>query len=220
MSIAGTLVTLPECWGFDTNTKLNAKTAQNLTRAPLPNGNVSKFCWRYVSLSNPLPGDLDIEERDAILNAGLTLLLVQHVNYPGWFAAATLGSSHGQAAAAHAKLVEYPQGAHLACDLEGVNDESTPAQVIDYVNGWCRAVIAAGYLPCLYVGYACGLTPQQLWELPLVSRYWSDFGKRNVANRGFTCVQSPQVTVAGVQVDPDHAMPDKLGGCLVGMGKL
>lgn len=224
--ISGTLVTLADQWGCDVSSKLNAQSATNLARAAMSNGNRATFVWRYVSLdtepdgSGRYPVDIDPAERDAILDAGLTLLLVQHVNYPGWYASALNGASHGKAAANHAAWAGYPKGCHLACDLEGVASGDSAAQIADYVNGWCRQVIAAGYLPVLYVGYACGLNSKQLWELPLVSRYWSDFGQRSVDNRGFCMVQGREEVVASIKIDVDHAMPDKLGGCLVGMGKL
>lgn len=228
MTVSGTLVTLTDQWGCDLSSKLNAQSATNLARAAMSNGQRATFVWRYVSLDvdpatghGVYPGDIDAAERDAILNAGLTLLLVQHVNYPGWYASALNGAGHGASAAAHAMMVEYPKGCHIACDLEGVASGDAPQQIMDYVNGWCRQVISAGYLPALYVGYSCGLTSKELWELPLVSRYWTDFGQRQVDNRGFCMVQeSNGETVAGIKIDRDHAMPDKLGGCLVGMGKL
>jgi glycoside hydrolase-like protein len=226
MTVSGTLTTLPPSWGCDCSAKLSPDMAQNLARAHLKNGNKIGFVWRYVSLntqpdgSGRYPVDIDPEERDGILNAGLTLLLVQHVNYPGWYASALNGAAHGKAAANHAAWIEYPKGAHIAVDLEGVSSQDTPKQVAEYINAWCRAVLAAGYKPVVYVGYSCGLTPEQLWELPLVDRYWSDFGTREVANRGFCMVQKPEEQLAGIKIDPDQAMADKLGGTLVGMGKL
>lgn len=224
MTVSGTLSTLPECWGCDTSQKLSPEMAQNLARAHLANGNQIKFVVRYVSLETEPGGlgaysiDIDPTERDGILSAGLTLLLVQHVQFPGWYASAMTGCDHGNAAANHALWVDYPKGAHIALDLEGVSDSGE--QVIEYVNAWCRAVIRNGFKPVVYVGYACGLTPEQLWELPLVDRYWSDFGKREVANRGFCMIQGVQENLAGIKIDPDKHQADLLGGVLVGMGKL
>lgn len=213
--MSSNLIELPECWGCDTAWKIGAEAAKNLTRAPLPNGNPIKFIFRYVSLGSPSPGDITPQERDAILSSGLYLLLVQHVQFPGWTATVSNGQAHGEAAAGHAESVGYPPGAHLALDMEGLGNNGFT--VADSIAAWCKPVIDAGFLPLLYVGYACGLTPKALYDLPDVHRYWKDAGPRSVDTRGFCCIQYPEVTVAGIRIDPDKHQADHLGGTLMGM---
>jgi hypothetical protein len=218
MALTPNAYTLPECWGCDTSVKIDANRAASLVRCPLPNGKPIKFIWRYVSLGLPDQADITIAERDIILNAGLCLLLVQHCNYPGWTATMELGREHGAFAAQHAALIEYPPGCHIALDLEGENPHVTGPQVAAFVNAWCNAIMAAGYLPCLYVGYMAGLTSAELYgSLPYVHRYWKDAGPRAVDRRGFCCTQEAQIAFAGFPIDPDHHQPDSLGGCLIGM---
>jgi hypothetical protein len=213
--------------GVDTATKLSAASAGRLAAASVPvpvAGGVApiRFVTRYVSLGPASPGDLDAAETAAILGAGLALVVVQHVRYPGWAASGQLGAVDGQHAALNAEEAGYPGNLtpdeptlSLVCDLEGV--ANTGAPVAEYVDAWCLAVAGAGYTPVLYVGYKCGLTPAELYSLPHVSRYWCDAGPRSVAVRGFCAKQHPQVTIAGVLVDPDYAYTDALGGTLVGL---
>lgn len=164
---------------------------------------------RYVSLHMPSSSaDITAAEVENIMQAGMGLWLVQHVLYPGWHASADLGTELGQAAQAHARQVGYLPGAHLALDLEGCASAGQP--VIDYVNAWADAVRSV-YPVLLYVGYAAGLTPDELFHaLPDVHAYWSDFGRRSVSVRGFCVRQHPQVGA----VDPDTLQADQLGGRL------
>ena len=86
--------------------------------------------------------------------------------------------------------------------------------VIDYVNAWCEAV-RDDFEPLLYVGYATGLSAQQLYEaFPAIHCYWSDFGPRQVSTRGFAVKQHSQMQCCGILVDPDEMGQDLLGGRL------
>jgi hypothetical protein len=213
-NMAGVAAVAHDSFGVDTNAKLTAQSAQQLAAATYQ-GSAIEFIARYVSLGAPSPGDITGDEVNAILAAGLALLLVQHVRNPGWTPSGAQGTSDGQHAAAHASSVGYAAGAHLVMDLEGVA-AGTPAQaVIDHVNGWASAVIQAGYQAMLYVGYEAILTPQQLYEaLPDIHRYWSDFGNRSVATRGFCMKQVSGTThLAGVPfgIDPDQITADAKG---------
>jgi hypothetical protein len=210
-------VSLPDCWGFDTNTKLTLKTASALASSAY-HDNPLTFAFRYVFFGPPRLGDLSPLETDAILTAGLRLLVVQHCRAPGWTASGQLGSSDGSWAARNARDAGYLAGCHLAMDLEGLSNSGHP--VFDHAVEWCNAVRAGGYLPLIYVGYDAGLNADELWNIPNVDRYWSDFGQREVSHRGFCAKQFSQTTIAGIQVDPDHAMPDALGGTLTAMGAL
>lgn len=209
-------VTLPTCWGADTSSKLTAAAARGLSRAVI-NDSPIRFVWRYVFFGEAVKSDIDADEARAICDAGLILLLVQHCRNPGWIASPDLGRSDGQWAARNAWEAGYEAGCALALDLEGLGNSGSV--VAEHVDAWAEEVAGAGYMPVLYVGFQCGLTPEQLWELPRFARYWSDGGPRSVANRGFCCVQHPSIQIAGVKIDPDYAAPDELGGALVGMAE-
>jgi hypothetical protein len=101
--------------GFDTDAKLTLDTAKELKKT-------YRFCLRYVSRQNKEQlGDLDNKEVKAILDAGLALMVVQHVHSEeGWWPTpdnfdkivnyggphansfADLGTKEGENAAQHA----------------------------------------------------------------------------------------------------------------------
>lgn len=209
--------------GCDTDAKLTATSARAI-RAATHNGAPIEFVARYVGISSEGKGDLDPEETSAILAAGLLLLVVQHVRMPGWTASGQLGALDGGFAARNAVLAGYPPGMldadgralSLVLDLEGVRNSG--ADVADHCNEWARVVRGVGYSPVLYVGYACGLTPAELYALPGFDRYWSDAGPRSVTTRSFAMKQGPTVNAGGVRVDIDVAGPDELGGTLTALG--
>ena len=216
-----TVTQAPDCLAVDTNAKLNAAQCKTLATSglTLPGENLVrpiKGVCRYVSLHTPEPvSDIDSEELSDILNAGLGLWLVQHCLNPGWVATEALGMKLGAAAYDNAKAAGYAAGAHLALDLEGC--ATIGHAVVDFVEAWC-AQLAGEYLPLLYVGYACGLSPDQLYEaLPSVHLYWSDFGPRTVSVRGFAIKQHAQTAVHGIPVDPDVLSADNLGDRLMWM---
>lgn len=218
MTAAYRTVEVPRSWGFDCATKLTAASATALAAADYM-GQQLRFAWRYV----PLPGngaahDIDAAEAEAICDAGLILLLVQHCRAGLWYASEEHGRLDGATAATYARVAGYPRGACIALDLESVANSGPP--VIAHCNAWCAAVVAAGYKPVVYVGFSPGLNDVELYQLHFVDRYWSDFGFRHVAVRSFCCKQHAQMTIAGIQVDPDQAFPDLLGGVLVGMGRV
>jgi hypothetical protein len=208
------------CYGVDTDAKLTAESAKAL-RAATYEGNPIEFIIRYVSIGLEGGWDITAAELVSILAAGLALLLVQHVRDPNWVPSAERGTSDGTEAGKNATTVGYAKGCHLVVDLEGVLPGTSAATVIAYVNAWALAVIAAGYLPMVYVGYNTMLSPDQLYEdLPNVHAYWSDYGARSVAVRGFMMKQLTNTTnLPGVPfgIDPDKIMPDNKGDLPVWM---
>ena len=195
--------------GVDTNEKLTAASCMRLT-ASVYAGQTPAFVWRYLSIREEHVSDLTGDERDAILNSGLALGAVSHVRYPGWAANYAQGKIDGEQALKNAKAVGYLEGCHMGLDLEGCASVGTP--VSEYVNAWCLAVIQA-HPVILYVGYASGLTADQLYyDLPHVHLYWSDFGPRKVSVRGFALKQlSGTLSLGGVGVDPDRVLVDAKG---------
>ena len=106
------------------------------------------------------------------------------------------------------------------CDLEGVTVGTPAAQVIDYCNQWHAAVAAAGYVPGLYVGFRCGLTPAQLYRALRFTHYWGAYNLNSdeaPAVRGLQMKQSsPKAldAVAGCafEFQVDTVRGDALGG--------
>ncbi len=205
---------VPSSWGIDTSAKLSGTAPKRLASTPLASGKEIRFVWRYVFFGPARPGDIDAGELEAILEAGLILLLVQHCRSGSWHASGAQGAEDGAWAVRNAQAAGYPLGACIALDLESVANPGAAVQ--SHATQWCAVVKEAGYLPVVYVGFDCGLTPEELYELPGVERYWSDAGPRSVAERGFCCKQYPQTSVAGTPVDPDQAFPDQLGNFLIG----
>jgi hypothetical protein len=213
---------LRDCWGVDLSAKL--VDYRRLAAATIPGGGPIAFVARYVSLGPQGAGDLSQSETDAILAAGLALIGVQHCRASqgqGWDAGGARGRADGHWAAVNAAGAGLVAGIGiaLALDLEDVSQSTWGQPTIDHATEWCREVAAGGFEPVCYVGFNCGLTPQQLYDLPTVRRYWSDYGPRVVTTRGFCLKQHAQTTVAGVAVDPDYASADQLGDCLLGMAQ-
>lgn len=199
--------------GFDCNTKLDAELAKTLRDAGM------RFAVRYVSRTTPgHTYDISRQERTAILSAGLALMIVQHVEAdgpPGWSPTPEKGTSYGQVAANLAFESGVTRGTSLFLDLEGVNTHVPASIVIEYCNNWHRAVVNGGYHPCLYVGWSSGLSGTQLYRNLRFDRYWGAYNlneDEQPITRGLCMRQSLQKRVAGVLLDPDVIMPDKLGG--------
>jgi hypothetical protein len=208
------------CWLVDTNAKITAASARALAAASYQ-GHPIVGIWRYVFFGPPIRGDLDADELRAITDAGLTLLVVQHCRSGSWRCSGQQGHEDGVYAVLNAQSAGYvtPRGGDplcLALDLESVQNPGP--DVAAHVDAWCQVVQGAGYRPVLYVGFAAGLSPDELYARPYVDRYWSDAGPRKVTTRGFCCKQGGATVLGGVSVDVDHAFPDALGGTLTGLG--
>jgi hypothetical protein len=198
--------TMPACWLADTNGKMTAASMPGLKKAMVGSPPVPILgLLRYVSLSlPPSQGDITVPERDIILAGGdMALGLVQHVNMPGWVATATNGQQHGDAAAGHAKLVEYPAGCHIGVDMEGIHDVGQP--VLDYLKAWIGEVHAAGYLVVVYWGYAFQVaTGAVLALMGPGDVFWTDYGQHTPPAPGFLLHQHSQSMVGGTLVDLDQ----------------
>lgn len=193
--------------GVDTAAKLNASSATKLKLAGV------HFALRYVSISTPRPGDLTTEELREVLGAGLALMGVQHVRYPGWVPTAQMGAMDGVNAAKNAKQAGLLAGTTLWCDIEGEAGTASAADTIAYAAAWFNAVKAAGYEPGVYVGAGVPLTSSQWYELPF-TRYWKSLSLvPTPAPRDFCMIQLyPTTKVAGIDVDLDVIQSDRRGG--------
>ncbi len=165
---------------------------------------------RYVPhVGSPGAFDIDEGELNAILNAGLAVMLVQHPRKPGWDPGTVSGTEDADLAVARARGAGYLPGAHLFVDLEGIS--GTVAATTQYANDWAARVRAANYLAGAYVGFAVPLSPRQLYALPDINSYWSDIGPRHVDTRGFAMKQQPTVVLNGIPYDPDTIQADGRG---------
>lgn len=194
--------------GFDTNTKLTAKTAAKLRQAGFV------FAIRYLSREAPSPRDLTSAEVDAIVGADLSLMAVQHVAPEGWIPTEDLGRRYGANAATHAAAIGLPQGIHVWLDLEGVNHTTPTETVIAYCNAWFGEVQAAGYLTGVYVGANCVLDGDQLyWRLKTQSYWKSGSNVPEIPERGYCMVQRIVAgdEVAGIAIDRNVTKVDGFG---------
>ncbi|MDB4948998.1 MAG: hypothetical protein JWM27_1647 [Gemmatimonadetes bacterium] len=207
MSITGTVThAAAGLRGFDVNATVSASVAQQFKAAGYA------YCIRYVPFGTVEDPDLTAAEAGGILAAGLALMPVQHVRYPGWLPSGALGTQYGQAAVQYLQGIGFPAGVNVWCDMECVG--TVPQQdAIDYCNSWYAAVAAGGYVPGLYVGYEPGMTDPQIYDLRF-THYWAAYNANSsVPTRGYQLVQSPQSThIAGMSYDDDVTCTDKLGG--------
>lgn len=212
----------PGLRGFDCNCMLTASTA----RAFVAKG--FDFVMRYVPRVRPGPHDLTDREVDTLLTAGLDVGTVQHVeNVAAWTPTAGKGTLYGQTAATYARFAGMLPGCIVALDLEGVALD-TPAEVtIAYCRNWYAVVKDAGFLPVLYVGWRCGLSPAQLYHNLPFSRYWGAYNLNRdqfPAVRGVCMKQSERIATdipPGVTFgfDVNTIRPDALGGMPVLLGR-
>ncbi|HEV7588741.1 MAG TPA: DUF1906 domain-containing protein [Longimicrobium sp.] len=203
--------------GFDANTPISASTAAAF------HANGYRFCVRYVGRTAMASYDLTSTEAKTILEAGLALMVVQHVLDPGWNPTESLGQEYGANAATFTRQIGVPPGVNVWCDLECVANGTAASDVIAYCNAWASQVSAAGYVPGLYVGYEPGLSSQQLYDDLQIDHYWGAYnidGDDIPAPRGLQLEQKVGTggTIGGVSTesyDDDVTMTDKLGGTAV-----
>ena len=209
IQLPGTIQGAPnKSLGFDADTVISLDTA----RAFASQG--YKFCIRYLSLgAGQAPGDLTYQEAMNILQGGLALMPVQHVEEPGWSPSAALGNTHGQNAANNAASIGFPPGVNVWLDLEGINAGASAQAVADYCSAWSGAVSGAGFVPGLYVGANAILNSQQLYDLPF-EHYWkSESDVPSVATRSYQMVQSfVGQPVNGIGIDQNITYIDDEGG--------
>jgi hypothetical protein len=197
--------------GIDCNTPIDARIAATLITQGY------KFAHRYVRRAAANARDLSADEANIILAAGLGISVVQHVtSATSWVPSPSDGTRYGETAAAEVERLGFPSGSMIACDLEGVTPGTTHQIVMDYARAWYAAVQAAGFLPELYVGWHCGLTPAELYDLPF-TRYWGAYNlntDEEPAVRGLCMKQraaTPADGIMGIPFDVDIARADRKG---------
>jgi len=180
-----------------------------------------RFCVRYVRRDQPHDWDLTPKEATALLDAGLGLMIVQHVeSEESWVPTGDKGKAFGNNAASEAGRIGVPPGVMVWCDLEGVAVGTPADHIIEYCNAWHSAVAGAGYLAGLYVGYHAGLNPTQLYRSLRFSHYWGAYNlnqDQEPSVRGLQMKQferKPGDVPPGVKVDfqTNRVRTDALGG--------
>ena len=208
--LPGTVGSVPAgLLGIDTDTKLDTTHIQELAAAGYT------FIMRYISLNYPASpsGDLDYDEAQNIVNAGLGLMPVQHPRLPGWTPTPTMGTIDGENARDNAYHVGFPAHVNVWLDLEGINQGTSAATVIDYCNNWYDAVAAWGYIPGIYVGANCLLTGDQLYYDLKFGHYWQSLSSVPTPSvRGYQMIQSAAQSYYCVPIDRDTTQMDSIGG--------
>jgi hypothetical protein len=201
----------PGTRGFDCNTVLTTSSAQAFKAAGLA------FAVRYVprtfvATASNAQGNLTAAEAQHILAGGLALMVVQHVQSPGWVPSEALGTSYGQYAAANAAAAGLPPGVNVWLDLEGVASGTASAIVQEYCNAWYDEVSAAGYVPGLYVGASCGLSATQLVGMRF-RYFWQSGSTVPALSTGYCLVQkiSSSYVIDGIAYDLDTVQADEYG---------
>lgn len=210
------VVQLPEgCKGFDANAIIGAEDA----RAFYERG--YRFAVRYIRRQPRHAFDVSPGEIQALHDAGLAFMPVQHVeSESAWTPNAVKGSSNGNVAVEECLRLALPHGVTVWCDLEGVAGGTVVADVVAYCQQWFQSVRAAGFLPGLYIGWHCGLTPDELYHALAFQHYWGAF---NLNADQIPSVRGLQMRqhVAGLHeiphglrypIDTDTVQRDKLGG--------
>jgi hypothetical protein len=123
----------------------------------------------------------------------------------------------GASTVAELRVLSIPRGVTVWLDVEGVTGVSS-VSLIQQINDWAQAVLAAGWEPGLYVGAGSVLTSAELYQLKVV-RYWH--GMSRVVDRngevaepmcGWCCHQLFDTQqLAGVPVDYNFVQKDWSG---------
>lgn len=155
--------------GIDCNTVLSASAAGRFVEHGY------SFVLRYVPRLTRHANDLTPDEVLAIRASALGLMVVQHVEPGAWRPTLPKGTQYGTTAATECVAIGLAPGTSVFLDLESVDDAVDDAATIGYCNNWYSCVKAAGFKPGLYVGWRCGLTPDQLYRRLKFDSYWSAY---------------------------------------------
>lgn len=214
-------------WGVDCDFELTdavldvllATDLHGLVAAAAP-GSHPRVLVRYEGLHGPARGDITLTELQRILARPERpiLLIVQHVLGGSWTASGALGTQHGQAAVANAKLAGYDASLYgalsLICDLESVANPG-PA-VLSYVEARMAATDGGAFGRALYKGFDDGLTGQQL--LDLLCPLWAAPGQATLPSGAtFAAIQHGTIKIGGNEYDADQFSVDSRGYSFVGL---
>lgn len=213
---AGHLYTAPAgAYGFDCNTPVSPRQAKMFAARGY------RFAMRYVARVMPHAGDLSADEAQGILDSGMGVSIVQHVQSDkSWTPTHEKGIGYGRTATQIVDGIGLPYGTEVWCDLEGVARGVSPLQVADYLNAWHLCVAGAGYSPGLYVGWHCGLNSAQLYRDLRFTRYWGAYNTnadelpavRGICMKQQACGVKDRVAGCSIEFDINRVQADNLGG--------
>jgi len=203
--------------GFDCNSVVGASDAAALV------AHGYDFAIRYIRRETVHAYDLNRTEANRLLDAGLGVMCVQHVERdaaPWWIPTGDKGLAQGLVAVTELVQLGFPIGTMCWLDLEGVARSIPAGDVIEFCQQWYHVVKKAEYEPGIYIGYRCGLTPVELYYRLSFRHYWGA-GNLNTdeypAIRGIQMKQKwrkPADVPSGVKVDfnVDVVRADAKGG--------
>jgi hypothetical protein len=167
--------------GFDINEVVSETKAQAF------HDQGYRFALRYIGREVMKAHDLSEKEAKRLLDAGIALMPVQHVeSEERWIPTPDKGTLYGKNAGKFAEELGFPPGVNVWLDLEMVDLTVPRADVIAYCNNWFDGVDAAGYRPGIYVGFNPRLTGKQLRERLKFRHYWGAFNvKVKIPGRGW-----------------------------------
>jgi len=194
--------------GFDCNFILSPDKARHYRDQSFA------FALRYIRRQHITDHDLTSSEANDILDTGLMLGIVQHVESENsWNPSSAKGEAQAVVAVAELQRIGAPSETQCWLDLEGVNPLVPPKDIVAFCNRWHKILSDAGYETGLYVGWHCGLSATELYHDLAISRYWSAYnlnGDETPAVRG-VCMK--QYANAGdTSIDVDMVVRDSLGG--------
>ena len=210
MPLPGRVVAAPPgVHGFDANSVLNRRICE------VAKARGFEFCIRYVSRQDVQPvGDLSDAEANVILDAGLALMVVQHVAPENWSPSQALGTKNAKNAAKHAHQIGFPDGVNVWLDLEGAKTSTPHETMIAYCNAWFAEVEGAGFVPGVYVGARAILTGNELFWRLTTKHYWKS-GSRvpDIPHRGYQLIQTiiRNDKIDGVAIDRNLTKNDNFG---------
>jgi glycoside hydrolase-like protein len=207
--------------GFDCNVVLSAQE-YNLFK-----GHNYDFTCRYIPRITPKGYDLTPTEVLRIMDSGLGLMPVQHVEAEnGWIPSITKGQQYGEKAADYCTSIGISQGTNIWLDLEGVDRSVHDDDIIEYCNYWYRCVAVAGFVPGIYLGWHNGLTARQAYYRLEFEHYWAAYNlnmDEEPIVRG--CQMRQKVAnifdfpdgIKGIVIDVNIVRADKLAGLPIAM---
>ena len=186
--------------GFDTDTKITEAANEFALQG-------FHFVLRYLSLrEKETQGDLTKEEVDAILEAGLSLMPVQHVREPWWIPTEALGLRDGKEARIQAFLCGFLPHCTVWLDLEGVDQKVLKEDVVAYTVAWAKSVRAWGYHPGIYVGAQSLLNQDDLSKLMTYRYFWRSISASapQLKDDEYAIYQEEGSTWQGIAYDRDQ----------------
>ena len=206
--LSGQVAAAPDgAHSFDCNVKLGQKAIKKLKEAGFV------FAIRYIGRkANPASNDLDADEAEKILDGGLDLMAVQHVEREPWEPSETKARPTARMPL-RTRRRSASRPASTYADLTSPA-RSVPTPSSKYCNAWFKAVSDAGYVPGIYVGANAGLTGDQLYWQLRTKHYWkSGSDVPDIPQRGYCMVQRIKAgdQIGRVSNSRDLTVTDKFG---------